>query len=401
MRECFVYDHVRTPRGRGKRTGGLHGVTSLDLIVQVLKKIRDRNALDARAVEDVILGVCEPVGEQGANIARCAALGAGYAPSTAGLQINSFCASGLDAVNIAAAKVASSQVDLALGGGVEMMSRVPMDGSGGIVSTDPTLTAHVGSVLQGIAADAIATMNGIDRQTADAYAVESQRRAARAWAQGRFDGAVMAITDVNGDVVLDRDEHVRPETTQESLADLKPSFESFAKRGFEDVLVQRFPELEAIDYVHHAGNSSGIVDGAAGVLVGSKEAGSSYGLKARAVIRACASLGSDPSLMLIGPEKVGERVLRMAGIDISDVDLFEVNEAFASVPLRFLRAFDLDPARVNVNGGAIALGHPIGATGAMLLGTLLDEMERTDKQLGLVTLCAGLGLSTAALVERV
>ena len=401
MRECYIYDHVRTPRGRGRRTGGLHGVTSLNLVVQVLKALRERNALDPQAVEDVILGVCEPVGEQGANIARCAALGAGYAHSTAGIQINSFCASGLDAVNIAAAKVVSRQADLAIGGGVEMMSRVPMDGSGGIVSTDPTLTAHIGSVLQGIAADAIATMDGFTRQAADAYAVESQRRAAHAWDEGRFDGAVMAVTDINGDMVLDRDEHLRPETTEESLAELKPSFESFAKRGFEDVLIQRFPELETIDSIHHAGNSSGIVDGAAGVLVGSKDAGTACGLKARAVIRACASQGSDPSLMLTGPEMVSARVLKKAGMSIADIDLFEVNEAFAVVPMRFLKVFDLDPARVNVNGGAIALGHPIGATGAMLLGTLLDEMERADKQLGLVTLCAGLGLSTAALVERV
>ncbi|MEM8985776.1 MAG: acetyl-CoA C-acetyltransferase [Pseudomonadota bacterium] len=400
MNECYIYDHARTPRGRGKPTGGLHGVTAIDAVIQILQALRNRNNLDTDSVEDVILGVCEPYREQGANIARASVLGAGYAHSVAGIQVNSFCASGLDAMNIAAAKVMSGQTDLAVGGGVEMMGRVPMDGAGGSVSTDPTLTANIGSVLQGVAADALATIEGFVRRDVDAYAAESQRRAAQAWEEGRFDGAILPIRDVNGQIVLDKDEHLRPGTTVETLGNLKPSFPSFAERGFASVLLQRFPEMEAIDFVHHPGNSSGIVDGASGVLVGSKEAGERCGLKPRAVIRACGSIGSDPSLMLVGPEKITERLLKKTGMSVGDIDLFEVNEAFASVPLRYMRVFDLDSDIVNVNGGAIALGHPIGATGGMLLGTLVDELERADKEVGLVTLCAGLGLSTAAIVER-
>ncbi len=402
MPDAFIYDHVRTPRGRGKADGALHEVTALSLASQVLGAIKNRNEIDTALVDDVVMGVVDPVGEAGANIARTAALVAGYGDSVAGVQINRFCASGLDAVNFAAAQIMAGQQDLAVGGGVESMSRVGIGAAGGAWSVDPSIAVAHYFLPQGVSADLIATKYGFSRDDVDAYAVESQKRAATAWDEGRFSRSVMPVRDVNGLTVLAKDEHMRPGTTMQSLAALKPSFAQIGDQGgFDAVAVQAHPEVESVRHVHHAGNSSGIVDGAAAVLVGSARAGKRSGLKPRAKIKAFANIGSEPALMLTGPVDVTEKVLRKAHMRLADIDLVEINEAFASVVLRYLQAFDLDPAKVNVNGGAIAMGHPLGATGAMILGTVLDEIERRGAATALVTLCIGAGMGTATIIERV
>jgi acetyl-CoA C-acetyltransferase len=402
MPDAFIYDHVRTPRGRGKADGSLHEVTALNLAAQALGALRERNALDPELVDDVVLGCVDPVGEAGGDIARCAALAAGYGDKVPGVQVNRFCASGLDAVNFAAAEIMSGQHAMTIGGGVESMSRVGIGAAGGPWPMDPSLAIATYFMPQGISADLIATKYGFSRDDVDAYAVESQKRAAAAWDEGRFARSVVEVKDVNGLTLLARDEHMRPQTTTQSLAQLKPSFVQMGEMGgFDAVASQAHPEIEFVNHVHHAGNSSGIVDGAAAVLIGSKELGAAAGLKPRVRIRAFANIGSEPAIMLTGPVDVTEKVLRKAGMTLADIDLFEVNEAFASVVLRYMQAFDLDPAKVNVNGGAIAMGHPLGATGAMILGTVIDELERRDLSTALVTLCIGAGMGTATIVERV
>jgi acetyl-CoA C-acetyltransferase len=401
MTDAFIYDHVRTPRGRGKADGALHEVTTLNLATQALAAVKSRNALDPALVDDVVMGCVDPVGEAGGDIARVAAICAGYGNGVPGVQINRFCASGLDAVNFAAAEVMSGQHDMAIGGGVESMSRVGIGASGGAWPVDPAIALKSYFLPQGISADLIATKYGFSRAEVDAYAVESQKRAAAAWDEGRFANAVIPVKDVNGLTILAKDEHLRP-TTMQSLAALKPSFVQMGElAGFDAVAVQAHPEIEAVNHVHHAGNSSGIVDGAAAVLIGNADAGRRAGLKPRARIRAFANIGSEPAIMLTGPIDVTAKVLRKAKMSLRDIDLFEVNEAFAAVVLRYLQAFGLDMAKVNVNGGAIALGHPLGATGAMLLGTALDEIERRNLNTALVTLCIGAGMGTATVIERV
>ena len=383
MPDAFIYDHVRTPRGRGKVDGSLHEVTALNLASQALRAIKDRNHLDTALVDDVVMGVVDPVGEAAADIARTAALVAGYGNEVPGVQINRFCASGLDAVNFAAAQIMSGQQTMAVGGGVESMSRVGIGAAGGAWAVDPSIAVAHYFLPQGISADLIATKYGFSRDDVDAYAVESQKRAAAAWEDGRFNHSVVAVKDVNGLTILAKDEHMRPETTMQSLAALKPSFVQMGELGgFDAVAIQAHPEVEYVNHVHHAGNSSGIVDGAAAVLVGNKAAGEKSGLKPRARVRAFANIGSDPALMLTGPIDVTKKVLKTAGMTLADIDLIEINEAFAAVVLRYLQAFDLDMSKVNVNGGAIALGHPLGATGAMILGTLVDEMERRNVATG-------------------
>jgi acetyl-CoA C-acetyltransferase len=402
MAEAFIYDHVRTPRGRGKADGSLHEVSTLNLAAAALRSVRDRNELDTHLVDDVVMGCVDPIGEAGSCVPRIAALAAGYGDHVPGIQINRFCASGLDAVNFAAAQVMSGQHDMTVGGGVESMSRVGIGSSGGAWAMDPTAAIPTYFMPQGISADLMATKYGFSRDDVDAYAVESQKRAAAAWGEGRFKKSVVPVKDINGITLLDRDEHMRPETNMQSLASLKPAFTIIGEQaGFDSVAIQKHPEVESINHVHHAGNSSGIVDGAAAVLIGSSEAGNKAGLKPRAKIRAFANIGSEPAIMLTGPVDVTKKVLKKAGMKIEDIDLFEVNEAFASVVLRFLQAFNIDHAKVNVNGGAIALGHPLGATGAMLVGTVIDELERTGKQTALVTLCIGAGMGTATIIERV
>ncbi|CAO4153079.1 Putative acyltransferase [Methylorubrum aminovorans] len=402
MPEAYIYDHVRTPRGRGKPDGSLHEVTALRLAETALRALKDRNGLDTRQVDDVVLGCVDPVGEAGGDIARAAALVADYGTHVPGVQINRFCASGLDAINFAAAQVMAGQHDLTVGGGVESMSRVGLGASGGAWPIDPAIAVKSYFMPQGVSADLIATKYGFSRDDCDAYAVESQKRSAQSWNEGLFKNSVVPVRDINGITLLDRDEHMRPSTDMQSLASLKPSFVQMGQMGgFDAVAVDAHPDVEAVEHVHHAGNSSGIVDGAAAVLIGSAEAGDRAGLRPRARIRAFANIGSDPALMLTGPVDVTRKVLARAGMSLADIDLFEINEAFASVVLRFQQAFDLDPARVNVNGGAIAMGHPLGATGAMILGTVLDELERTGKERALVTLCIGAGMGTATIIERV
>jgi acetyl-CoA C-acetyltransferase len=402
MIDAFIYDHVRTPRGRGKVDGALHEVTALNLATQALAAVKARNALDPTLVDDVVLGCVDPVGEAGGDIARAAALTAGYGDGVPGIQINRFCASGLDAVNFAAAEVMSGQHDMTIGGGVESMSRVGIGASGGAWPMDPAIALKSYFMPQGISADLIATKYGFSRDDVDAYAMESQKRAATAWAEGRFARSVMAVKDVNGLTILAKDEHMRPNTTMQSLAQLNPSFVQMGEMGgFDAVAVQAHPELEAVNHVHHAGNSSGIVDGAAAVLIGNKHAGDRAGLKPRMRIRAFANVGSEPAIMLTGPIAVTEKVLAKAKMSLDDIDLIEINEAFASVVLRYCQAFDLDADKVNVNGGAIAMGHPLGATGAMILGTVIDELERRDLSTALVTLCIGAGMGTATIIERV
>jgi acetyl-CoA C-acetyltransferase len=390
MADCYIYDAVRTPRGRGKKDGALHGVTAVELATQAISAIRDRNRLDTEAL-----------GEQGADSARAAVLKAGFADTVPGMQINRFCASGLDACNIAAGEIMAGQSRLAIGGGVESMSRVPIGASGGAWPEDPSVAIPSYFVPQGISADLIATLDGFSRDDVDAFAVGSQKRAAAAWKDNRFKNSVVAVKDGLGLTLLDRDEHMRPESTMQSLAALKPAFAEMGAMGFDSVAIQRYPQVEAINHVHHAGNSSGIVDGAAAVLLGTKEEGERLGLKPRARIKAYSSIGSEPAIMLTAPAEVTKKVLKRAGMDFPDVDLFEVNEAFASVVLRFMRETRVSHDQLNVNGGAIAMGHPLGATGAMLLGTLLDELERRDLETGLVTLCIGAGMGTATIIERV
>jgi len=402
MADAFIYDHVRTPRGRGKPDGSLHSITPMQLAAQALQAVRDRNNLDTRLLDDVVLGCVSPIGEQGADIARVATLVAGYDESVPGQQLNRFCASGLEAINNAAAQVMSGQSQGVVAGGVESMSRVPIGSDGGAWVADPAVAYNTYFVPQGVGADLIATLDGYTRETVDGYAVESQRRAAAAWAEGRFAGSIVPVKDVLGRVLLARDEHLRPDATLASLAALKPAFAAMGEQaGFDAVAQLRYPEVDSINHVHTAANSSGIVDGAAAVLVGSRRFGARSGVKPRARIRAFTSIGSEPAIMLTGPALVTQKLLKRAGMTVKDIDLFEVNEAFASVVLRFMRAMDVPHEKVNVNGGAIAMGHPLGATGAMILGTVLDELERRNLNTALVTLCVGAGMGTATIIERV
>jgi acetyl-CoA C-acetyltransferase len=402
MTDAFIYDHVRTPRGRGKADGSLHEVTALNLAAQTLAAVKNRNKLDPILLDDVVMGCVDPVGEAGGDIARAAALVAGFGDGVPGVQINRFCASGLDAVNFAAAEIMSGQHQMTIGGGVESMSRVGIGAAGGAWPVDPSIAVATYFLPQGISADLIATKYGFSRDDVDAYAVESQKRAARSWDEGRFKNSVMVVKDCNGLTLLAKDEHMRPTTTMQSLAALQPAFVQMGDMaGFDAVAMQRYPEIEAINHVHTPGNSSGIVDGAAAVLIGSKEAGEAAGLKPRARIRAFANVGSEPAIMLTGPIPVTDKVLKKAGMLKTDIDLYELNEAFASVVLRYMQALDIPHDKINVNGGAIAMGHPLGATGAMILGTVLDELERTGKQTALVTLCIGIGMGTATIIERV
>ena len=402
MADAFIYDAIRTPRGRGKADGSLHEVTALNLAAQTLAAVKDRNKLDPELIDDVVLGCVDPVGEAGGDIARAAALVAGLGDDVPGVQINRFCASGLDAVNFAAAEVMSGQHEMTIGGGAESMSRVGIGASGGAWPVDPSIAVTTYFLPQGISADLIATKYGFSRDDVDAYAVESQKRAAKAWDEGRFKNSVIPVKDVNGLTILAKDEHMRPGTTMQTLASLQPSFVQMGEMaGFDAVAVQRYPEVEAVNHVHTPGNSSGIVDGAAAVLIGSKAAGKAAGLKPRARIRQFANIGSEPSIMLTGPIPVTEKVLKKAGMTKKDIDLWELNEAFASVVLRYMQALNISHDKINVNGGAIAMGHPLGATGAMILGTVLDELERRDKETALVTLCIGVGMGTATIIERV
>ena len=402
MAEAYIYDHVRTPRGKGKADGSLHEVTAIELGSQTLKAIKSRNDLDVSLVEDVVFGCVDPVGEAGADIARTAALKAGYGTTVPGIQINRFCASGLDAVNFAAAQVMSGNKELAIGGGVESMSRVGMGASGFGIAVDPSVAIDTYFMPQGVAADLIATKFGFSRDDVDAYAVQSHKRAHAAWEKGYFANSVIPVKDINGLTILGRDETIRPGADMQGLASLKAAFAMMGEQGgFDAVATYAHPDVEFVNHVHHAGNSSGIVDGAAAVLVGSKKAGKAMGKAPRARIRAYATVGSDLALMLTGPVDVTELVLKKAKMSLKDIDLFELNEAFASVVLRYQQAFDLDPDRLNVNGGAIAMGHPLGATGAMILGTVLDELERTGKQTALITLCVAAGMGVATIIERV
>lgn len=402
MADAYIFDHVRSPRGRGRSNGSLHEVTPVDLMSQVLVALRDRNELDTQQLDDVVLGCVSPVGEQGACIARTAVLNADYAENVPGKQLNRFCASGLEAVNTAAAQVMAGQSDMTIGGGIECMSRVPMGSDSGAMHADPAIAYKTYFAPQGIGADLIATKYGFDRSDADEYAAESQRRAAHAWEQGWFDRSVIKIHDQIGMPLLERDEHMRPGTTVDDLAGLKAAFEVPGQQaGFDDVVLQKYPEVERVNHVHTGGNSSGIVDGAAAVLIGSKEAGKALGLKPRARIRGFSSIGTDPTIMLTGPAPSAEKVLKRCGMSTDDIDLFELNEAFASVVLLFMQRLDIDHERINVNGGAIAMGHPLGATGAMILGTVLDELERRDQNTALVNLCVGGGMGTATIIERV
>ncbi|RYB89441.1 acetyl-CoA C-acetyltransferase [Nocardioides glacieisoli] len=403
MAEAFVYDHIRTPRGRGKAVGSLHEVKPVDLVVGLLDELKTRNpTLDPARVDDVVLGVVTPIGDQGGDIAKTAALKAGYPETVAGVQLNRFCASGLEAVNQAAQRVRSGFEDLILAGGVESMSRVPMGSDGGAWAMDPATALQTGFVPQGIGADLIATIEGWSREDVDAYAAESHHRAAKAWANGYFDNAVIPVRDLSGVTVLDRDETVRPDTSVEGLAGLKPSFAQIGKdAGFDDVALEKYHWVPAIDHVHHAGNSSGIVDGAAVMAIGTEEAGTSMGLTPRARIIATAVSGADPTIMLTGPAPAARKALAKAGLEVEDIDLFEINEAFAAVAMRFMRDLGISHDITNVNGGAIAMGHPLGATGAMILGTLVDELARRDQKRGLATLCVGGGMGIATIVELV
>ena len=403
MTDAYIYDTVRTPRGKGRPDGSLHEVTALRLSALMLNALQQRNGLDGHAVEDVIWGNVTQVGEQGGCLARSAVLASDLDQSIPGLSVNRFCASGLEAVNLAANQIRGGAGAGYIAGGVEMMGRVPMGSDGAAIAVDPSLAIETYFVPQGISADLIATEYGFSRDDCDALAVESQKRAKAAWDDHRFDRSVITVKDRNGLPILATDEYMRPATDMQALGALKASFRDIGEGmpGFDKVALMKYPHLERINHVHHAGNSSGIVDGAAGVLVGSKEFGQAHGLKPRARIRATAKIGTDPTIMLTGPVPVTRKILADSGMTISDIDLFEVNEAFAAVVLRFLQAFDADPARVNVNGGAIAMGHPLGATGAIILGTLLDEMERSDLETGLATLCIASGMGAATILERV
>jgi acetyl-CoA C-acetyltransferase len=401
--EAFIYEAIRTPRGRGKQTGSLHATKPISLVVGLIDEIRRRHpGLDPNTIDDIVLGVVSPVGEQGGDIARTAAIMAGLPDTVGGVQLNRFCASGLEAVNTAASKVRSGWDNLVLAGGVESMSRVPMGSDGGAWALDPETNYETYFVPQGIGADLIATIEGFSRTDVDGYAVQSQERAAKAWSGGHFAKSVVAVADRNGLPVLDHDEHMRPESTVDSLGQLKPSFAGIGDMGgFDAVALQKYHWVEKINHVHTAGNSSGIVDGAALVLVGSEKAGQAAGLAPRARVLATATTGADPTIMLTGPTPAAKKVLATAGLSIKDIDLFEINEAFASVVLKFMKDLELPADKVNVNGGAIAMGHPLGATGAMLVGTVVDELERRDARRALVTLCIGGGMGVATIIERV
>jgi acetyl-CoA C-acetyltransferase len=401
MVSALIYDAVRTPRGKGKKDGRLHEVKPVDLLAGLLEAFRERAGFDPALVDDAVMGCVTPVGEQGAVIAKTALLKAGWPHEVAGVQVNRFCASGLEAVNLAAQKVASGWEDLVIAGGVESMSRVPMGSDGGAWAQDPETNARTGFVPQGIGADLIATLGGFTRDMVDAFAAESQRRAAAAQAEGRFTRSVLPVRDALGLPILDHDEFIKPQTTLQGLGALKPSFGELGAMGFDAVALARYPQVERIEHVHTAGNSSGIVDGAAAVLIGSEAMGNRLGLAPRARVVATALSGADPTIMLTGPMPATRKALAKAGLAIDDIDLFEVNEAFAAVPLRFMQEMGVPHEKVNVNGGAIALGHPLGATGAMLIGTLLDELERRQLRRGLVTLCVGGGMGIATIIERV
>ncbi len=401
--EAYIYDAIRTPRGRGKASGSLHEVKPVSLVIGLIHELRRRYPeLDPATIDDVVLGVVSPIGDQGGDIAKTAAIAAGLPETVAGVQLNRFCASGLEAVNTAAQKVRSGMEEMVMAGGVEAMSRVPMGSDGGAWAMDPDTSYQTGFVPQGIGADLIATLEGYSRSDVDTFAVESQTRAAKAWANGYFSRSVVPVTDRNGMTVLDRDEHVRAGATLESLAGLKPSFEQMgADGGFDAVALQRYHWVEKIDHVHHAGNSSGIVDGAALTLIGTEAAGEAAGIAPRARIVATALSGADPTIMLTGPAPASRKALAKAGLTVDDIDLFEINEAFAAVALRYMADMGISHEKTNVNGGAIAMGHPLGATGAMILGTLLDELERRELRRGLATLCVGGGMGIAAIIERV
>jgi acetyl-CoA C-acetyltransferase len=403
MSDAYIYDAIRTPRGKGRADGSLHEVTSVRLSAQILNALKARNDLTGHAVEDVIWGNVTQVGEQGGCLARSAVLASDLDQSIPGLAINRFCASGMEAVNLAANQVRAGAGDAYIAGGVEMMGRVAMGSDGAAIAVDPTLAMETYFVPQGISADIIATEYGFTRDMADALAVRSQQRAKRAWDEGRFARSVVPVLDQNGLTILGHDEYMRPGTDMQALGALEPAFRAMGEvmPGFDKIAMMKYPHLERINHIHHAGNSSGIVDGAAGVLIGSKSFGTTHGLKPRARIRATAKIGTDPTIMLTGPVPVTHKILKDHGMTIKDIDLFEVNEAFASVVLRFMQALDVDPELVNVNGGSIAMGHPLGATGAIIIGTLLDELERTDKEVGLATLCIASGMGAATIIERV
>ncbi len=403
MTEAYIYDAVRTPRGKGRKDGSLHEVTSVRLSAQVLDAVKERSGLDGHAVEDVIWGNVTQVGEQGGCLARTAVLASGLDQSIPGLAINRFCASGMEAVNLAANQVRGGAGDGYIAGGVEMMGRVAMGNDGAAIAVDPSVAMESYFVPQGISADIIATEYGFSRDDADSLAVESQRRAKAAWDDKRFAKSIIEVKDQNGLSILDHDEYMRPSTDMQSLGSLNPAFQQIGEvmPGFDAIALMKYPHLERINHIHHAGNSSGIVDGAAGVLIGNKEFGEKWGLTPRARIKATAKIGTDPTIMLTGPVPVTEKILADSGLSISDIDLFEVNEAFASVVLRFMQAFNVDADKVNVNGGSIAMGHPLGATGAIIIGTLLDELERTGKGTGLATLCIASGMGAATIIERV
>ncbi|MEM8754899.1 MAG: acetyl-CoA C-acetyltransferase [Pseudomonadota bacterium] len=403
MTDAYIFDAVRSPRGKGKKDGSLHEVTAVRMAANALNELKARNDLDTAEVEDVILGCVTGVGEQGACLARSAVLYAGWDQSVPGLHINRFCASGMEAVNLAANQVMAGAGDLYVAGGVEMMSRVPMASDGGALAVDPYLAMNAYFAPQGVSADLIATKYGFSRDDVDAYAVESQKRAAKAWEEGRFSKSVFTVRDQNGVAILDHDETVRPDADMQSLGALNASFQMMGEQmpGFDNVMKLRYPEVEKVNHVHHAGNSSGIVDGATAVLIGSKEAGERLGLTPRARIKATAKVGSEPAIMLTGPVPVTHKVLKNTGMEISDFDTFEVNEAFAAIPMMFMDEFGADPAKVNPNGGAIAMGHPLGATGAMIVGAALDELERTGGGTALATLCVAGGMGAATVIERV
>jgi len=401
MSEAYIYDHLRTPRGKGRPDGGLHSVSSVNMLAQVLAQLRDRNSLDTSLVEDVIAGCGSPIGEQGSAIGRSACLAADYATTVPGQQIHRYCSSGLEAVNLAAAKVKSGQCELVIACGVESMSRIPIGSSGGAWSSDPSLAYKIHFVPQGISADLIATLNGHTREDVDSYAADSQNRAAAAWEKGYFDRSVVPVVDEIGLPLIKRDEAIRPGTTAESLGKLPAVFARLGDMGFNQQAILKFPQIEKIEHIHTAGNSSGIVDGAGGALIGSAAMGEQLGLKPRARIRSCASVGTDPTLMLTGPTPSAQIALRKAGMDRTDIDLFELNEAFASVVLLFMQEMNVPHDQINVNGGAIAMGHPIGATGVMILGTVLDELERRGLGTALVNLCVGAGMGTATIIERI
>ncbi|MCZ4352012.1 acetyl-CoA C-acetyltransferase [Roseovarius aestuarii] len=403
MTEAYIYDAVRTPRGKGRKDGALHEVTAVSLSAQVLNALKDRNGLEGHAVEDVIWGNVTQVMEQGGCLARTAVLASDLDEAIPGLAINRFCASGMEAVNLAANQVRGGAGQAYIAGGVEMMGRVPMGSDGAAIAVDPSVTMDTYFVPQGISADIIATEYGFTREQADALAVDSQKRAKAAWDGNRFERSIIAVKDQNDLIILDRDEYMRPDTDMQTLGALNASFQAMGEimPGFDAVAKLKYPHLERINHIHHAGNSSGIVDGSAGVLIGNAEFGKAHGLKPRARIRQTCKIGTDPTIMLTGPVPATQKILADAGMSIGDIDLFEVNEAFASVVLRFMQAFDVDPGVVNVNGGSIAMGHPLGATGAIIIGTLLDELERADKEVGLATLCIASGMGAATIIERV